>query len=204
MKLPNLNVLMSLGCVAYLVAGCVAPSNVGNIDALIHPVDTARDIKETVTGFADMYGRAFDGALPLESIGLVVPLSEVRAEDNTFVLTQTISPAAPYYSNNRGPIQKRYLQGRGWRKDYAHTKPVRIVVEGQAEPLFGRLAIFPAANVKPEHRTPDRFNSRITVTSEALAQMEKEGVGFSCIAYELGWQDWCDWALWISRMPIPE
>jgi len=201
MKLLDLKALMSLGCVAYLVAGCGAPVPIGNIDPLIHPVDTAREIKKTVTDFTDKLGR---DALPLESIGLVTPLSEVRAEDNSFALTQATSPTAPYYSNNKGPIQKRYLQGKGWRKDYAQTKLVRVVVEGQSEPLYGRLAIFPAANVKQENRVTDRFNSRITVTSEALAQMEKEGVGLSCTAYELGWQDWCDWALWISRTPIPE
>ena len=203
MKLPDLKALMLLGCVAYLVAGCAAPSNV-NIDKLAHPVETARGAKEAVTELADMIGRGFEGALPLESIGLVAPLSEVRADDDSFVLTHATSPTAPYYSNNKGPIQTRYLQGTGWRKDYAHTKPVRVVVEGQAEPLYGRLAIFPAGNVKAEYRTLDRFNSRITITPEALTQMEKEGVGLSCTAYKLGWQDWCDWALWISRTPIPE
>ncbi len=202
MKLLDLKALMLLGCVAYLVAGCGAPTP--NIDPLIHPVDTAREIKESVTKFSDMIGRGFEGALPLESIGLVAPLSEVRAEDGSFVLTRSTSTTAPYYSNNKGPIQTRYLQGMGWRKDYAHTKLVRVVVEGQAEPLYGRLAIFPAANVKAEYRTPDRFNSRITVTPEALTQMEKGGVGLSCTAYKLGWQDWCDWALWLSRTPIPE
>jgi len=200
MKLRDLKVLMLFGCVAQLMAGCGGGANIN----IRNPVKVVREVKETATNLADVIGRAFEGALPLESIGLVAPVREVRAEDGSFVLTQTTAPAAPYYSNNKGPIQTRYLRGDGWRKDYAHTKPVRVVVEGQKEPLYGRLAIFPAANVKEEYRLTERFHSRIIVTPQALVQMEKEGVGLSCTVYQLGWQDWCDWALWISRTPIPE
>lgn len=84
------------------------------------------------------------------------------------------------------------------------TKTVRVVVEGYAEPLYGRLAIFPPAKVSDENRVVERFNERITVTPESLNQMQKEGVGFSCDVYHQYMQDWCDWALWISHEPIPE
>jgi len=169
MKLRNFNAVLLLGCVPCLLIGCGSPSNL----KLENPIEPLRELGGT-------FSRLAEDALSLKSIGLNTPLGEIRAEDESFVLTQTPSNVAPFYSNNRGPIQSRYLREDGWKKDYARTKPVRVFIEGQAEPLYGKLAIFPPANVK-EHAY-DRFNPRITLTQEAVAQMEKDGIGQSCLS----------------------
>jgi len=145
---------------------------------------------------------------PIQSIQLTTPLFEISAEDNSFILTSSRFEGAPFYSNDEGPMIAKRLRSSNGRKYAGMTRPVRVKVEGYGATLHGRLAIFPAINPRkygrPDLFLPERFNLKITVTAESLAQMEKEGIGFSCASYYSTMQNWCDWALWISHSPIQE
>ena len=182
-----------LVCTSITLAGCWSG---GSIQSIGDPTEPFRVI-------GGGFKRALEGALPLESIAMVSPLREIRAEDGSFVLTQQVTNEIPYLSNDRGPVQLRYLRGDGWQQSAVRSVKVRVVLDGEMEPLYGRLAIFPAANVEERQRVAERFNSRITVTPESLDQMNKDGVGLSCPKYTQYFQDWCDWALWISKSPLP-
>jgi hypothetical protein len=149
-----------------------------------------------------------ESTIPIKSVQLSSPLIEISADDNSFNLTSKKFDGAPFYSNDEGPMIMKRLQAAEGKKYAGITKAVLVKVNGYDAPLYGRLAIFPASNPKKYSRAdlylPERFNFKITVTSESLAQMEKEGVGFSCTSYHQTMHDWCDWALWISKSPIPE
>ena len=146
--------------------------------------------------------------VPVESIQLSGPLLEISAEDNSFALTGNRFEGSPFYSNDDGPVFVKRLRSSDGRKYAGRTMPVRVKVEGYDTALHGRLAIFPATNPRKyggrDLFLPERFNLTITVTAESLAQMDKEGTGFSCTSYYRSLQDWCDWALWISHSPIQE
>lgn len=165
-----------------------------------HIADPTEPFRVIGSGFK----QAMEGGLPIESVALAAPLREVRAVDGSFVLTQTPTANIPFYSNETGPIQTMYLLRNNWRQSLVRSVPVRVILENRTEELHGRLAIFPAAYTGQPQRVGERFNALITVTPESLAQMEREGVGFSCVTYRKIFQDWCDWALWISREPLPQ
>lgn len=143
---------------------------------------------------------------PIQSIQLSTPLLEISAEDNSFILTSSRFEGTPFYSNDEGPMIAKRLRSSDGRKYAGLTKPVRVRVEGYGATLHGRLAIFPAINPRkygsPDLFLSERFNLKITVTAESLAEMEKEGIGFSCASYSRTMHEWCDWVLWISHSPI--
>ena len=161
----------------------------------------------TSCSHGDMQLLTADSTVPIESVQLSAPLIEVSADDHSFILTGNKSDGAPFYSNEDGPMVLKQLQKPKGREYAGNTRAVRVKVEGYDMPLYGRLAIFPASNPKKygisEMFLPERFNLKITLTPESLAQMKKEGIGLSCTPYYRTMHDWCDWALWISKSPIP-
>ncbi|MDH4164493.1 MAG: hypothetical protein OEW15_17665 [Nitrospirota bacterium] len=169
-----------------LLAGC------GGSVTLKDPTEPFREIGGGIK-------RSFSGGMELDSIGVIAPVTEIRGVDGSFVLTRSPVAAIPFYTNGKGPVSLMWL-----KNDYTGTKQVRVSLEGEAEPLYGRLAIYPAFNVKESDKEPERFNHRIFVSQAALEQMEKEGVGRSCDSYKLVMHNMCDWVLWISRKPIEE
>ena len=198
MRQQALRVILFSGVFLQLLTGCGSPGPV----KIVNPY---KEIKEA----SNVIGGTMDGLAgkhpPLESIALASPLKEIRADDGSFTLTTTPTADIPYYSNEKGPIQTRYLSDGDWHSRHIdRSAAVRLTLDGYAEPIYGRLVIFPPANIPADRQQPERFNARITVTPEALEQMEKKGVGFSCAVYHQYMQDWCDWVVWISKTPLPE
>jgi hypothetical protein len=159
-------------------------------------------------GPGDMQFFTADSTVPVKSVHLSSPLLEISAADNSFILTSQKYDGTPFYSNDDGPMIMKRLQANEGIKAAGKTIPVLVKAEGYDAALYGRLAIFPASNPMKygiaDLTLPERFNFNITATSESLTQMEKEGTGFSCTPYYRTLHDWCDWALWISKSPIPE
>ncbi|MEW5817523.1 MAG: hypothetical protein AB1798_19260 [Spirochaetota bacterium] len=147
--------------------------------------------------------------LRLQSVNVAPPILKIQAVDQSFTLSDQPYNGSPFYLNDDentpisefppGPLTMKHIENQKWiEKNLTGRKDVLIFLSTRQEPLYGKLAIFPA---KDAHHTNKNVTVTITIDNKSIDQTKQHSAGVATGAYKHFPTTWVQWALWFSEKP---